>query len=45
MQAGRSSYITGDVLSTVPDPGAMAAATWYRAAALAVEHKLKNAEN
>ncbi|XP_039144765.1 putative 3,4-dihydroxy-2-butanone kinase isoform X1 [Dioscorea cayenensis subsp. rotundata] len=44
-QAGRSSYITGDVLSTVPDPGAMAAATWYRAAALAVEHKLKNAEN
>ncbi|KAJ0987561.1 hypothetical protein J5N97_005917 [Dioscorea zingiberensis] len=44
-QAGRSSYISGDVFSSVPDPGAMAAATWYRAAALAVQHKLKNSSN
>ncbi|RDY14538.1 putative 3,4-dihydroxy-2-butanone kinase [Mucuna pruriens] len=38
-QAGRSTYISGEILSTVPDPGAMAAATWYRAAALAVKAK------
>ncbi|XP_009355991.2 putative 3,4-dihydroxy-2-butanone kinase isoform X1 [Pyrus x bretschneideri] len=38
-QAGRSSYISGDVLASVPDPGAMAAASWYRAAALAVKYK------
>ncbi|KAM1478278.1 hypothetical protein PS2_039230 [Malus domestica] len=38
-QAGRSSYISGDILASVPDPGAMAAASWYRAAALAVKHK------
>ncbi|KAJ4973961.1 hypothetical protein NE237_007135 [Protea cynaroides] len=37
--AGRSSYVSGEVLATVPDPGAMAAATWYRAAALAVKEK------
>ncbi|XP_048443926.1 putative 3,4-dihydroxy-2-butanone kinase isoform X2 [Pyrus x bretschneideri] len=36
-QAGRSSYISGDILASVPDPGAMAAASWYRAAALAVK--------
>lgn len=35
-QAGRSSYITAEVLSSVPDPGAMAAATWFREAANAV---------
>ncbi|RWW85731.1 hypothetical protein BHE74_00005566 [Ensete ventricosum] len=40
MQAGRSTYIAADLLSSVPDPGAMAAAAWYRAAALAVENKL-----
>ncbi|KAL4196053.1 hypothetical protein AMTRI_Chr04g181440 [Amborella trichopoda] len=40
-QAGRSTYITGDVLSTVPDPGAMAAAAWYRAAALALQNCLQ----
>ncbi|KAI4329968.1 hypothetical protein MLD38_028288 [Melastoma candidum] len=36
-QAGRSSYISADTLSVVPDPGAMAVATWYRAAALALK--------
>ncbi|KAG6526177.1 hypothetical protein ZIOFF_016154 [Zingiber officinale] len=35
--AGRSSYIAPDLLSSVPDPGAMAAATWYRAVAQAHE--------
>ncbi|XP_027357792.1 putative 3,4-dihydroxy-2-butanone kinase isoform X1 [Abrus precatorius] len=41
-QAGRSTYVSGEILSTVPDPGAMAAATWYQAAALAVEAKHKS---
>ncbi|URD76487.1 3,4-dihydroxy-2-butanone kinase [Musa troglodytarum] len=40
-QAGRSTYIAADLLSSVPDPGAMAAAAWYRAAALAVENKVR----
>ncbi|KAL6843653.1 hypothetical protein ACP4OV_026715 [Aristida adscensionis] len=39
-KAGRSSYISPDLLTSIPDPGAMAAATWYRAAALAVKNKL-----
>lgn len=38
-QAGRSTYVAGEILASVPDPGAMAAASWYRAAALAVEDK------
>ncbi|PIN04006.1 Dihydroxyacetone kinase/glycerone kinase [Handroanthus impetiginosus] len=38
-QAGRSSYVSADILATVPDPGAMAADSWYRAAALAVKSK------
>lgn len=38
-QAGRSTYVSGDILTTVPDPGAMAAASWYRAAAIAVKQK------
>eukprot|EP00262_Sarcandra_glabra_P002645 TRINITY_DN13052_c0_g1_i1.p1 TRINITY_DN13052_c0_g1~~TRINITY_DN13052_c0_g1_i1.p1 ORF type:complete len:594 (+),score=136.79 TRINITY_DN13052_c0_g1_i1:155-1936(+) len=38
-QAGRSTYISGEILASVPDPGAMAAAAWYRAAALAVKAK------
>ncbi|CAK7324858.1 unnamed protein product [Dovyalis caffra] len=38
-QAGRSAYISSDILATVPDPGAMAAASWYRAAALAIKNK------
>ncbi|XP_028785058.1 putative 3,4-dihydroxy-2-butanone kinase isoform X2 [Neltuma alba] len=38
-QAGRSTYVSGEILSSVPDPGAMAAATWYRAAALVVKEK------
>ncbi|KAF9671243.1 hypothetical protein SADUNF_Sadunf12G0027200 [Salix dunnii] len=37
-QAGRSTYISSDILATVPDPGAMAAAAWYRAAALAIKN-------
>ncbi|XP_056692794.1 putative 3,4-dihydroxy-2-butanone kinase isoform X2 [Spinacia oleracea] len=36
-QAGRSTYISSDILASVPDPGAMAAASWYRASALAVK--------
>ncbi|XP_073015364.1 putative 3,4-dihydroxy-2-butanone kinase [Primulina eburnea] len=32
-QVGRSSYVSADILASVPDPGAMAAASWYRAAA------------
>ncbi|XP_015883719.2 putative 3,4-dihydroxy-2-butanone kinase [Ziziphus jujuba] len=38
-QAGRSSYVSGEKLASVPDPGAMAVASWYRAAALAVKDK------
>ncbi|CAL0332596.1 unnamed protein product [Lupinus luteus] len=38
-QAGRSSYVSAEMLSSVPDPGAMAAASWYRAAALAVKEQ------
>ncbi|XP_075490499.1 putative 3,4-dihydroxy-2-butanone kinase [Primulina tabacum] len=38
-QVGRSSYVSADILASVPDPGAMAAASWYRAAALAVKDK------
>ncbi|XP_010271130.1 PREDICTED: putative 3,4-dihydroxy-2-butanone kinase isoform X2 [Nelumbo nucifera] len=40
-QAGRSSYVPVEILASVPDPGAMAAAAWYRAAALAVKQKLQ----
>lgn len=40
-QAGRSSYVSEDVLATAPDPGAMAVASWYRAAALAVKDNYK----
>ncbi|KAI4352064.1 hypothetical protein L6164_006350 [Bauhinia variegata] len=40
-QAGRSTYVSGEILSSVPDPGAMAAASWYSAAALAVKEKYK----
>ncbi|KAK6921382.1 DhaL domain [Dillenia turbinata] len=40
-QAGRSTYVSGDILASVPDPGAMAAASWYQAAALAVKDKLQ----
>jgi dihydroxyacetone kinase len=35
-QAGRSSYVPDHVLATVPDPGAMAAAQWLKAAAEAL---------
>ncbi|XP_074304700.1 putative 3,4-dihydroxy-2-butanone kinase [Silene latifolia] len=36
--AGRSTYISSDILASVPDPGAMAAAAWYKAAAIAVKN-------
>ncbi|XP_066164816.1 putative 3,4-dihydroxy-2-butanone kinase isoform X1 [Oryza sativa Japonica Group] len=39
-KAGRSSYIAPDLVASVPDPGAVAAAAWYRAAAHAVKSKL-----
>ncbi|XP_031124642.1 putative 3,4-dihydroxy-2-butanone kinase isoform X5 [Ipomoea triloba] len=39
-QAGRSTYIPADILASVPDPGAMAAAAWYRAAILAIVEKV-----
>ncbi|KAJ6373748.1 hypothetical protein OIU78_029435 [Salix suchowensis] len=41
-QAGRSTYISSDILATVPDPGAMAAASWYRAAAMAIKNKYQS---
>lgn len=41
-QAGRSSYVSGEILGSVPDPGAMAAASWYRAAALVVKDKYQS---
>ncbi|XP_039832911.1 putative 3,4-dihydroxy-2-butanone kinase [Panicum virgatum] len=44
-KAGRSSYIAPDLLVSVPDPGAMAAAAWYRAAALAVKNKLHGSKS
>ncbi|XP_057767609.1 putative 3,4-dihydroxy-2-butanone kinase isoform X3 [Salvia miltiorrhiza] len=40
-QAGRSSYVSADILASVADPGAMAAACWYRAGALALKSKFK----
>ncbi|GKA64902.1 putative 3,4-dihydroxy-2-butanone kinase isoform X1 [Tanacetum coccineum] len=40
-QAGRSTYVSADNLASVPDPGAMAAASWYRAAAFALKDKFK----
>ncbi|KAI3517890.1 hypothetical protein L1887_17111 [Cichorium endivia] len=42
-QAGRSTYVSADMLTSVPDPGAMAAASWYRAAALALKNNFKPA--
>ncbi|KAK6153886.1 hypothetical protein DH2020_013525 [Rehmannia glutinosa] len=39
---GRSSYVSADILASVPDPGAMAAASWYKAAVLALMHKAGN---
>uniref|UniRef100_A0A7C8ZMJ5 Glycerone kinase n=1 Tax=Opuntia streptacantha TaxID=393608 RepID=A0A7C8ZMJ5_OPUST len=42
-QAGRSSYVSSDILASVPDPGAMAAAVWYRAAALALKNHKSSA--
>ncbi|XP_062100456.1 putative 3,4-dihydroxy-2-butanone kinase [Humulus lupulus] len=38
-QAGRSTYVPVEILASVPDPGAMDAVSWYRAAALAVRDK------
>ncbi|KAK3149525.1 hypothetical protein QOZ80_3AG0218550 [Eleusine coracana subsp. coracana] len=44
-KAGRSSYIAPDLLASIPDPGAMAAAAWYGAAALAVKNKLQGSQS
>ncbi|KAL5218371.1 hypothetical protein ABZP36_019055 [Zizania latifolia] len=44
-KAGRSSYISPDLVASVPDPGAMAAAAWYCAAAHAVKSKLHASDN
>ncbi|KAM0842759.1 hypothetical protein ACQ4PT_058156 [Festuca glaucescens] len=44
-KAGRSSYVAPDHLVSVPDPGAVAAAAWYRAAALSVKNKLHGSES
>ncbi|CAG7896838.1 putative 3,4-dihydroxy-2-butanone kinase [Brassica rapa] len=38
-QAGRSSYVSAEILASIPDPGAMAAAAWYSAAARAVKEQ------
>ncbi|KAG2427354.1 hypothetical protein HXX76_012548 [Chlamydomonas incerta] len=35
--AGRASYVPAEVLATVPDPGAVAAARWLRAVATALK--------
>ncbi|KAH9330234.1 hypothetical protein KI387_002342, partial [Taxus chinensis] len=35
-QAGRAAYVPSDILSSVPDPGAKAAAAWYGAVANAI---------
>ncbi|KAG0476310.1 hypothetical protein HPP92_012726 [Vanilla planifolia] len=40
-QAGRSSYVSAEMLASAPDPGAMAVASWYTAAAFAVQSKLR----
>ncbi|WCJ42157.1 Dihydroxyacetone kinase [Euphorbia peplus] len=44
-QAGRSTYVSAEMLASVPDPGAMAVATWYRAAALAIKKKRESPTN
>uniref|UniRef100_A0A0E0KIB1 3,4-dihydroxy-2-butanone kinase n=1 Tax=Oryza punctata TaxID=4537 RepID=A0A0E0KIB1_ORYPU len=44
-KAGRSSYIAPDLVASVPDPGAMAAAAWYRAVAHAVKNKLNSSDS
>ncbi|XP_031492842.1 putative 3,4-dihydroxy-2-butanone kinase isoform X1 [Nymphaea colorata] len=41
-KAGRSAYVSRDILASVPDPGAMAAAAWYRAAAVAIRNQLSS---
>ncbi|XP_057446784.1 putative 3,4-dihydroxy-2-butanone kinase isoform X1 [Lotus japonicus] len=38
-KAGRATYVSAENQSSVPDPGAMAAASWYSAAAHAVKAK------
>ncbi|XP_078170681.1 putative 3,4-dihydroxy-2-butanone kinase isoform X2 [Carex rostrata] len=40
-QAGRSAFTSPDLLVSVPDPGAMVIALWYRAAAFSVASKFK----
>ncbi|KAG2314302.1 hypothetical protein Bca52824_017424 [Brassica carinata] len=38
-QAERSGYVSAEILASIPDPGAMAAAAWYSAAARAVKEQ------
>ncbi|ONK68225.1 uncharacterized protein A4U43_C05F9000 [Asparagus officinalis] len=45
IQAGLSSYVSPDMLASVPNPGAMAAAAWYRAAALVIEKKMRDSKS
>eukprot|EP00897_Mesotaenium_endlicherianum_P005163 jgi/Mesen1/4675/ME000241S03716 len=40
-QAGRSSYVPAEILSSVPDPGAMAATAWLQGAATAIASNLQ----
>lgn len=41
-KAGRTLYVSQDTQLSIPDPGAYATASWYRAAALAINNKYKN---
>lgn len=42
MQAGRTLYVSQGTQLSIPDPGAYATASWYRAAALAIKNKYKS---
>jgi hypothetical protein len=42
MQAGRTLYVSQEIQSSVPDPGAYATASWYSAAAQAIKDNFKN---
>ncbi|PNY12432.1 3,4-dihydroxy-2-butanone kinase [Trifolium pratense] len=41
-KAGRTLYVSQEIQSSVPDPGAYATASWYSAAAQAIKDKYKN---
>lgn len=42
-QAGRSTYVPPEILASIPDPGAMAAAAWLEGAALALHKSMEAA--